>query len=163
MKSIKKIFGNPFVYTCLIGILIKITTEAMSKLIGTIPSTNKLFLDLINQTVTHHLPDSEIWSTVLGIASWLITTFFLILIAFLAHAAFKRIVNTSKPDTDEPPPYEGYTGQLCLKFGVYRARVNPDFEKEVMLGHLFPLAVTKQNQLSTTAWELIRRINNAKS
>ena len=163
MNAIKKTSRNPFVYSCLAGIVIKMTTEAMSKLIDTIPSTNKLFLGLLNLTVTHHLPDTEIWKTVLGIASWLITTFFLILIAFFAYAVFKVIANIFRPDSDEPPPYEGFTWKICLKSGVYQARINPDYEQEVMFGQFFPLAVTMTNEIRPTAWKLIRRIDDTNS
>ena len=163
MKIIKKTRGNLFVYSCLTGLLIKIAAEAMSKLIGTIPSTNELFLDILNQTVTHHLPDTEVWSTVLALASWLITTFFLILLVIFAYAVFKKITNIFKPDPDEPPPYEGFTWKVCFKSGVYQARINPDYEQEVMFGQLFPLAVTMNNDIKPTAWKLIRRIDDTNS
>ena len=163
MNTIKKTFGNPFVTSCFIAIVIKITTEVLSKLIGTIPSTNKLVLDLLNQTITHHLPDTEIWRTVLALASWIITTFFLILVVLFACAAFKRLTNTSKPDSGEPPPYQGFTWKICFKSGVYQARINPDIEQEVMFGQIFPLSVTKDNDFRPTAWKLIRRIDNTRS
>lgn len=162
MIIVKKVLRNPFFQLCIVGILIKITTEAMSKVIGAIPSTNKLFLDLLHQTVTHHLPDTEVWRTLLTLASWLITTFFLILLAFFAYAAYKKITSISKLDPDESPPYTGHTGQPCFKSGVYRAKINPDDEQKVMSGKLFPFTVTKQNQLSPTAWEMVRRINNTR-
>ena len=160
MKTIRKIFENFWVRSYLIGVAVKLTTDMLSKSISTIPSTSKLISDLLNQIVAQHLPDTEIWKILLGIAAWMITTFIFTLVILFAWTVFKKITNILKPDSVEPPPYEGYTWQLCFKSGVYQARVNPDLEVEVMFGKFFPLAVTKDNHLRHTAWKLVRRIKD---
>lgn len=156
----KKILENSWIRTYLIGVAVTLTVNLMSNLVKTIPSSNKLILDLLNQTVAHHLPATEIWETLLGIAAWIISTFIFTLAVLIAWTVFKKFTNILNPGSAEPPPYEGYTGQFCLKSGVYQARINPDYEVEVLSGQMFPLAVTKHNQLVPTAWTLVRGIKD---
>lgn len=160
MKTGKKIFENIWVRRYLLGVAVALTMELMSSLVKVIPSSNKLILDLLNQTVSHYLADAEIWKTPLGIAAWIITTFIFALVVLFAWTVVQKLTNIFKPNSVEPPPYEGYTWQLCLKSGVYQARINPDYEVEVMFGKFFPPAVTKNNQFHHTAWKLVRRIRN---
>lgn len=164
MKTIRKIFENSIVRLYFIGVAVNITTDMMSKkLVNTIPSLNRHILDLLKQTVTHHLPDTELWNTLLNIASWILATLIFTLILLFAFAAFKKLTNIFKPSSIEPPPYEGYTGRFCFKSGVYQARINPDYHVEVMSGNLFPHAITIRNELMPTAWDLIRTIKDNSS
>ena len=158
MKFIHKIRKDSLIYLLLVGVIVRLIVEILFRWIGMIPSINKQIYEIINQTVGLHLPDTNTWSILLNILVWTISVIPVVFALLLANTLFGKFLKLIKNDS-----YDGYTGQFCFKSGTYRARVNPDYEVDVLAGRMFPLAVTKKHQIVPTAWEFVKAIENNES